>query len=847
MLPNDPRVNILLVDDHPANLVALEAVLETLGENLVRAASGKEALERVQEQDFAAILLDVQMPGMDGFETARRIREVERARQTPILFLTAVHRGAEHEARGYAHGAVDYIAKPFDPDALRSKVAALVEVSRRSYSAQHELVRACHAAILEASPDAVITIDAESSVVEWNAAAERILGRRRAEVLGADLAELVIPPGFRAAHRTGMARYLSTGEGVILGTRLQLAALHASGRELPVELTVTRIPSVGPPLFTAYLRDLTDQKRHEARSLVQFEVTRILAESPGLAQAVPHLMRAICHSYGWDWSIYWEVDRNRDALRMIDSFPYLDPAETDFASMTVDLALSRDRGLPGRVWASGQPLWIDNIGLEPNFPRAEAALQAGFRSALAFPIRSTGGVLGIMEFFSREPRESDTAAAELLSSLGSQIGQFIQRKRAEEELQRQQERLHHLQSVTDAALAHLPLDELLNALLERVCRALHADTATVLLLEEGELAVRACKGLAAELKHAVRVPLGQGFAGAIAATCKPRIIPELDRAEVHSPHLREAGLDSLLGVPLLVQGQVIGVLHVGSKQPRHFTDDDVNFVQLVGDRVALAADRARLIHTLEEESARKSDFLSIMAHELRTPLSAITNALYILENIELPDDRAARQVLTANRQTRQLARLVEDLMDVGRISKGKIELRQEAVAICDVARGAAEAVRPFAEARGQEFGCQITPETLLVEGDPDRLEQVITNLLQNAVKYTEPGGEIRLLVQREEGDTIVQVRDTGIGIDPPLLPQIFDLFQQIDRQEARARGGMGIGLALVKRLVELHGGTIEAASAGRGRGAEITVRLPLLEGPPSGENTRPSRRNRPQS
>jgi PAS domain S-box-containing protein len=762
---------------------------------------------------------------MDGFETARRIRQLEGGQQTPILFLTAIHRSREYEAQGYALGAVDYLSKPFDPEVLRAKVAALVDLAKRGRTAQ-ELVRSCHAAMLEAALDAVVTIDAHSCVVEWNAAAGRIFGYARDRVLGKDLSTFLIPPAYREAHRAGMERYLRTGETSILGSRVELTALHASGRELPVEVTVTRIPSEGPPLFTAYLRDLTEQKRSEVRLRTQFEVTRILAESPDLPQAVPGLMQVICLSKGWDWAAFWEVEPLEEVLRLIDCFPCRDGAE--FAHACASVAFKPEAGLPGRVWASGQPIWVPDVEGEPNFPRAQAARAAGFRSALALPIRTDAEVLGVMEFLGRTRREPDPATLAVLGSLGSQIGQFIQRKRAEGALMRREEQLRHLQSVTDAALAHLPLDELLEALLARVCAALHTDSATVLLLEEGELAVRASRGLGPDLMG-LRVPLGQGLAGTVAATGRPRLIEDTAKAEIYSRHLIDPEIRSLLGVPLRAQEQIVGVLHVGTRQPRRFSEEDVHLLERVADRVALAADRARLIAAIEEESTRKSDFLSIMAHELRTPLSAISNALYILENMEIPDERAARQLMTAKRQTRQLARLAEDLLDIGRISKGKVELRRETVVIGAMAREAAESVRPFADARGQELLCELTPETLRVCGDPDRLEQVLNNLLQNAVKYTEPGGEVLLSVRREAQHAVIQVRDTGIGIDPPMLPQIFDLFRQVERDDPRVRGGMGIGLALVKRLVELHDGTIEVHSEGRGKGTTFTVRLPLLE------------------
>jgi PAS domain S-box-containing protein len=232
---------------------------------------------------------------------------------------------------------------------------------------------------------------------------------------------------------------------------------------------------------------------------------------------------------------------------------------------------------------------------------------------------------------------------------------------------------------------------------------------------------------------------------------------------------------------------------------------------------------------LAQADQRKNEFLAMLAHELRTPLSAITNSIYLLENMEI-DERAERHLHVIERQNRQLRRLVEDLSDISRIRSGRVELRRQPVELCKVVRSAVEAVLPFLESRGQQLHCSVPErEIYVVEADPQRLEQIVTNLLNNASKYTDPGGSVWLTVAAEGEEAILQVRDSGIGIDAPLLPTIFDLFSQVDPSAARAQGGLGIGLALVKKLVELHQGTVTASSGGLGQGAEFTVRLPLVE------------------
>lgn len=229
---------------------------------------------------------------------------------------------------------------------------------------------------------------------------------------------------------------------------------------------------------------------------------------------------------------------------------------------------------------------------------------------------------------------------------------------------------------------------------------------------------------------------------------------------------------------------------------------------------------------LSRANARMSQFLAMIAHELRTPLSTLTNALYVLENLPLPEN-AVRQVTRASRQTRHAARLVSDLMDLSRITRGKLELRPEPISLRRIAADVVESARPLLDSHGHEVTTTYVSDPLLTEADPTRIEQIISNLLTNAAKYTEPGGHISVSLQRAGDSAVLRVRDTGIGIDPAKLPHVFNLYEQFGLSEARSEGGLGIGLSLVKRLVELHGGAVTARSEGPGKGSEFEVVFPL--------------------
>jgi PAS domain S-box-containing protein len=235
----------------------------------------------------------------------------------------------------------------------------------------------------------------------------------------------------------------------------------------------------------------------------------------------------------------------------------------------------------------------------------------------------------------------------------------------------------------------------------------------------------------------------------------------------------------------------------------------------------------RVEDELREADRRKDEFLATLAHELRNPLAPIRNSLQILKmsRVDAATIQQTRDMM--ERQVDHLVRLVDDLLDVSRVMRGKIELRREPVELATVVARAVETAQPLIEVQGHQLEIAVPSESLLLSADPVRLAQVVGNLLTNAAKYTEANGRIWLKAEREDGRAVLRVRDNGIGIAPDVLPHVFDLFMQVDHAAARSQGGLGIGLTLVKNLVEMHGGTVEAHSEGLGRGCEFVVRLPL--------------------
>jgi PAS domain S-box-containing protein len=269
-------------------------------------------------------------------------------------------------------------------------------------------------------------------------------------------------------------------------------------------------------------------------------------------------------------------------------------------------------------------------------------------------------------------------------------------------------------------------------------------------------------------------------------------------------------------VPLRRGGEQVGVI---------FAIEDISRLKHVEGELRVAVDRLR------EADRRKDEFLAMLSHELRNPLAPIRNSTYVLRHAPRDSEQARRAQVVIERQTEHVARLVDDLLDVTRIARGKIELRRARVDLREVVRRTAEDFRALLDDQGVALTAALPAERVWVDGDETRIAQVIGNLLHNAAKFTRRGDAVAVTLAVDGGDAVLGVRDTGAGIDAALLPCVFEPFVQGDRTLARSEGGLGLGLALVKGVVEQHGGSVSAASAGKGQGAELVVRLPLASPP----------------
>lgn len=318
-------------------------------------------------------------------------------------------------------------------ETLRARLAELTGAEGRTSQAERER-DAGKTAILETALDAIIFMDSEGCVTEFNPAAERIFGFRRAEVLGQPLADFIIPPALREAHCRGLAHFLATGSGPVLNRRIEISGCRADGTEFPVELAITPFQVDGVWAFTAYIRDITERKAAEQRLAAQYTVTRILADAPTLEEATSKILQAMCESLGWDFGQLWQLDRKDGLLRFVSVWQALAADSAAFVEVSKTTTFCCGVGLLGRVWADRRPHWVADITMEANFTRAAVASHCGLRSAFAFPILYGDELLGIMEFFHHNIRKPDDPLLAMIAAAGSQFGQFIVRKRAEEGL-----------------------------------------------------------------------------------------------------------------------------------------------------------------------------------------------------------------------------------------------------------------------------------------------------------------------------------------------------------------------------------------------------------------------------
>jgi PAS domain S-box-containing protein len=526
----------------------------------------------------------------------------------------------------------------------------------------------------ENAPIALHWVGPDGTVLRVNQAELDMLGYTREEFVGHNIAEFHADQSVIA----DILEHLKDGK-VIQNYEARMRCKDGAIKYVRISSSVYW--EAGKFIHTrCFTHDITERRRTESRLALQYSVTKILAESLEMTESARNILIAACHALDWNVGVLWKIDAKKKVMRCVEICHTNSNTTPDFDRISQASVFKKGEGLPGRVWESGKPLWIDNVVLDPKFPRSPVALREGLRGAFGFPILIGTDVWGVIEFFSSDIREPDDQLMKLVAGIGGQIGQFTQRRRAEEELA---------------------------SLFER------------------ESAARA---------------------------------------------------------------------------------------------------------DAEKANRLKDEFLATLSHELRTPLNAVIGWSRMLSSDRLDRESSKHALEVIERNAWAQKQMIEDILDVSRVITGKLQLNLSATDLASVIEAALDAVRPAMEAKEIEVETVIDSNLRMISGDPDRLQQVVWNVLSNAAKFTPNGGRVEISVTQSATHVLIGVKDNGPGIDSDFIPHVFERFRQADGSTTRTHGGLGIGLAISRHLIELHGGTISVENRTNSQGANFMIRLPLPTG-----------------
>lgn len=717
---------ILLVDDHPPNFTALEAILEPLGGRLLYASSGAQAMDVALREDLALVLLDLQMPELDGLETAALLKKNDRSRAVPIIIITADEPTRADVARGYATGAVDFLFKPLDPDVLRSKVSVFVQLyeQRRSGGPHSRLPRSDDGSgrlserLVAAAPasEHAATVDALMRI--YAALSEELDVGNLAQRLASEAMDLTSAGGAAFHYRLGDG----SSRTVLIG-RLneELNALGAS---------------------RSLLRPMFEKKavvrHHDVRALADPLVPRMLGSLIGvpLVSRTGEFEGALVLAH----EAAYAFDSRDEELAVVAG---------TYAAAAFENARLYDEAKEARHRAE-----LAELELRAGEARLRIALEAAGLGTWDY-----NPITGALRWDSR-----CKALAGLSPDAEVSYRLFLRGVHPEDRDRVDAE----IQSALDPTTDHI---------FDVEYRAVGIEDSVERWVSSRGLAIT-------EQGRTVR------FIGAMLdITAKKRV--EEERAEL-----------------------------------------------LARERAARAA--------AESASRSKDEFLATVSHELRNPLNAILGwSRVLVEERDVDVERMKKGLEVILRNAKAQVQLVEDILDVSRIVTGKLRLSTGVVEIASVVDAAIETVRAAAQARRVTLCSDVDRSVGSIVADEDRVQQILWNLLSNAMKFTPPGGTVSVGAKRYDDSIELVVRDSGEGIEPKFLPFVFDRFRQFDGSTTRRHGGLGLGLAIVRHLTELHGGTVRAESAGRGRGAAFTVTLPLTPSAQFNESSEPSIDDRP--
>jgi two-component system CheB/CheR fusion protein len=642
---------------------------------------------------------------------------------------------------------------------------------------------------LDSALDCIITMDATGRVREFNPASERVFGFTRAEVVGKELADLIIPPRLRERHRQGLAHYLKTGEGPLLGRLIEIAALRRDGTEILVALAINATEIDGSPIFTAYLRDITEQKRAE-------EANRRLA--------------AIIESSG-DVIISMDLDEtitswNKEAERL-------------FGYNAAEII--------------GKPI---TVLVPPDRHNEELAIMER--------IRRGERIIRYETVYDRKdgtPLDISLAVSPINDESGHVIGTSKIARDITERVRT--ERRRSTQYVVSNLLAgSWTLAEVATQILEAIASSGDWAFAAIWIYDGAASGLR-CRYVwhepservkkFADLSFLITLPEGQGLPGRVWNSKKPTWVYDVTRDSnfPRAPYAVEAGLHGGFAFPLFSRGEINSVMELFSLNVVEPDEDFLQMVEAFGSQIGLFIERGRIEEQLQREKenggaakAARDRFLGMLSHELCAPLNAVL--IWTGRAAEQPDLRLELQqgLKMVHGNVELEVRLIEDMLDLTRLARGRLKLQLRRADAHELLLSAMEIVRSDMEHRHLKPSVALTASRHEMVADAPRLEQVFWNVLRNACKFTPENGAISVRSYNPNARTIIiEISDNGAGIEPQFVGRVFDAFEKADSQGE----GLGLGLAISKAIVEMHAGTIRVRSEGPGKGSTFVIELPV--------------------
>ena len=651
---------------------------------------------------------------------------------------------------------------------------------------------------VEAAPVGLALIAAGGGWLQVNERLCIILGRSRAELLHMALGDVT------AEHdQTAIDEALAMlRSGDILRWEAELHQVRGDGSRVPVEINIAAVsdhPS-GELVMLVQETDISNRKRLEGLRDGLVGVRHTILSATTWEQAAPRLLSGLCAHLDWDLAQFWAVDTELQALRLRQAWHRDGRALDEFHNQSRRVSIASGEGLLGRVWKSGVPSSQEDLSNATDYDRAAAAVQAGLRCAVAFPVISAGVVTGVIEMLTHEGRVIENDLVTMLSTAGGEIGQFIRRAETAQALRR---------SETDH-----------RAIFER------SPIGIARVSSEGEL-LEANPALLLMLEHDFQIMRSHAWPDLLRAydqaASRGRLAPLLAGITDGKSVQVRAGTGG--GNWLWLQLTATSIPD-SSGRPEHVLVmvEDVTVVREAQDKLGEALESQRSANaTLEKLDRTKTEFLSIVSHEFRTALTGIQGFSELIRDGGLePDEVRAYGGYIFNDADR-VNRLIGDMLDLDRMESGRMSIRTADVDINEVL---SDAIARAGSSPTVEFKADLDPRLPIVIGDRDRLIQVVSNLVNNAVKYSPDGGTVTLSSRSEGGFALVSISDTGVGIPPDEIGHVFERFRRVRSGAAQAIPGTGLGLTIVKQIVEMHGGKIWVESAvGHGSAFHFTVPL----------------------